>query len=874
MHNVIPNSKKWIYISINPGASNASPFDPLSRGIIDKVQGTKDRFFNSFQMVTNLSDNLAKYPSCLEETINYELKNKPDCKVLLFIDQFEELFTHFDVFEIRAFVNMVVRSVKSARIKIIISLRVDFYKYCLKFAEFAKLLQSNSFPLSTPKLRNLYEMIINPAQIAGLEFEIGLTGRRLEDTKSEPGSLALLAFGLYQLYEESKPFALLSNDAYDRFGGITGAIGIQATKAFDELEDEAKLCFSKVFRELVDVDERGLPTKRRLELLSVELESPEMKLVSKLTEHRLLVQTQNDQGNAVIEIAHEALFDSWSQLKEWIDQRNDDLKFGGELIRLAIRWKNNNKNDAYLLPVIDLGKASAWKARAIEKQILRAEQEEYIISSIAHHKKQEKRSKRNRSMVIISLVFISVLFAGFSILSGFLASQRNKVIKEKEMELVRSLKNKSSYLASLSSKELLSGSPQNALILALESLQHFEEGIWNADGIDALRNSLGSPVQEISYLLPGEIDPFPKPNVIWDDGIAKAMTFHDNRLSIWDISGSNKIMNLYHQTSLSDATWLADGDKIVSWDLYIAEDAITNFGNIYLWNASTGEKIYSKHFTEGPFTVKIDSKQNFAAAQTNNSILILNLDSGEEKIEIPIESWIQDIEWSSDDSFILGWSSSQYDETCIKDCGSTITIWDIHSGQSVFSMELENADLVDVYFIDKNTPLILSYQSHNCGENCIGFMRSYDFNNDKSIMFGNSSDVVSISDIKWNRKHSKFIIRGGDGSAGIIDIVNKNEPINLSHDGYQINGAIWNSSGDRVLSWGSDGSIREWDALTGKQLLILRHDGVVNGAAWNKDEQLIYSWSDDRNFRIWNRSNGKIVATLNHDLGVESLMEC
>ena len=487
MHNVIPNSKKWIYISINPGASNASPFDPLSRGIIDKVQGTKDRFFNSFQMVTNLSDNLAKYPSCLEETINYELKNKPDCKVLLFIDQFEELFTHFDVFEIRAFVNMVVRSVKSARIKIIISLRADFYKYCLRFPEFAKLLQSNSFPLSTPKLRNLYEMIINPAQIAGLEFEIGLTGRILEDTKSEPGSLALLAFGLYQLYEESKPFALLSNDAYDRFGGITGAIGIQATKAFDELEDEAKLCFSKVFRELVDVDERGLPTKRRLELLSVELESPEMKLVSKLTEHRLLVQTQNDQGNAVIEIAHEALFDSWSQLKEWIDQRNDDLKFGGELIRLAIRWKNNNKNDAYLLPVIDLGKASAWKARAIEKQILRAEQEEYIISSIAHHKKQEKRSKRNRSMVIISLVFISVLFAGFSILSGFLASQRNKVIKEKEMELVRSLKNESSYLASLSSKELLSGSPQNALILALESLQHFEEGIWNADGIDALK---------------------------------------------------------------------------------------------------------------------------------------------------------------------------------------------------------------------------------------------------------------------------------------------------------------------------------------------------------------------------------------------------
>lgn len=47
----------------------------------------------------------------------------------------------------------------------------------------------------------LTEMITRPAQAAGLEFEEGLVEDILEETGTEPGALALMAFALSELYK-------------------------------------------------------------------------------------------------------------------------------------------------------------------------------------------------------------------------------------------------------------------------------------------------------------------------------------------------------------------------------------------------------------------------------------------------------------------------------------------------------------------------------------------------------------------------------------------------------------------------------------------------------------------------------------------------
>jgi hypothetical protein len=62
-----------------------------------------------------------------------------------------------------------------------------------------------------------------------------------------------------------------------------------------------------VFRELVDVDERGVATRRRVPKASVVLSVEAGQLVDAFVEARLLVADRGPGGEAMVEVAHEAL---------------------------------------------------------------------------------------------------------------------------------------------------------------------------------------------------------------------------------------------------------------------------------------------------------------------------------------------------------------------------------------------------------------------------------------------------------------------------------------------------------------------------------------------------------------------------------------
>jgi len=62
----------------------------------------------------------------------------------------------------------------------------------------------------------LHEMITRPADLAGFRFEEGLVQRILDDTGTEPGALALMAYTLSELWEATKGSTrVLTHEAYD-----------------------------------------------------------------------------------------------------------------------------------------------------------------------------------------------------------------------------------------------------------------------------------------------------------------------------------------------------------------------------------------------------------------------------------------------------------------------------------------------------------------------------------------------------------------------------------------------------------------------------------------------------------------------------------
>lgn len=272
-----------------------------------------------------------------------DLASHLEGETLIFVDQFEELFTTVAREHVEPFVALLANPGPA---HVVATVRSDFYHRCLEIPALAKLLETGQFPLSTPT-DTLVDMITRPAERAGLEFDEGLPGRILDDAGKQPGTLPLLAYTLDELHRVCP--GTLTHSAYERLGGVAGAIGTRAEDVFQrKLDDATRARFDAVFRELVDIDEHGHVARRRAPLATVVTDSCAERLIDVFVEARLLVRSADAGQEPVVSAAHEALFGSWGRLRQWIELAQDDLVLLRRARAAAREWVEAGRADAYL----------------------------------------------------------------------------------------------------------------------------------------------------------------------------------------------------------------------------------------------------------------------------------------------------------------------------------------------------------------------------------------------------------------------------------------------------------------------------------------------------------------------------------------------
>ncbi len=232
----------------------------------------------------------------------------------------------------------------------IVTLRSDFSAQCIQDDKLAGLLNAGFYALPPPGIAELYAMITRPAALAGLTFEPDdLPWRILDDTGTEPGALALMAFALAELYEARTPEGALTLEAYERLGGVTGVLGRRADETYDGLNAASRDALGTVFKELVEVDaERGVPTRKRSALQHFEHDRAALDLIDALTEARLLVCSSPEHGAPMVEVAHEALLRHWGLLSDWIESRFDDFRLLRQVKLAAAEWQRHGWASHYL----------------------------------------------------------------------------------------------------------------------------------------------------------------------------------------------------------------------------------------------------------------------------------------------------------------------------------------------------------------------------------------------------------------------------------------------------------------------------------------------------------------------------------------------
>jgi len=293
---------------------------PLKTTALNLFRNTPAR--NSYKTAGELERDL-KHASGLATVIDLVLSGQPpEARLVLFIDQFEELFTLIaDNDQRRAFTRFLREVMQPRRVNVIITLRADFYQNCLE-TDLAALLQDGLFSLTLPDSQALLAMIVRPAAFSGLRFEDNtLPVEILRAAGGTAGALPLLSYALQQLAERASTDHVLTRRAYEELGGVEGVIQRKADEALRDLPPavSSPATLNNLFRRLVNVDENGTLTKKPTVFDPHDPTwTPEaMQLQQALVNQRLLL-TDRRGTQSIIEIAHEALLHNWSALTTWI----------------------------------------------------------------------------------------------------------------------------------------------------------------------------------------------------------------------------------------------------------------------------------------------------------------------------------------------------------------------------------------------------------------------------------------------------------------------------------------------------------------------------------------------------------------------------
>ncbi len=333
--NAITGSKDWHIVRFNP---DDAPFINMADALVRELPSLR------------LAD-ILKAREGVVEMIESALSDAPEwAEVLLFIDQFEELFTLSSRDDAIAFARMLDVVAKSERVRVVVTMRHDFFNKAVENATLANILRSDAvFSLAIPKRDALRQMIERPAERAGLTFDHAMVKRILDDTGDEPGNLALMAYALDELYKLDDD-DVLTHDEYEQLGGVQGAIGTRAENQFKSLNISDSV-IQQVFHVLIEVDERGTAIRRRERFQPESLHDDVRQLIETFTAARLLTTSYDDASKtAIVEVAHEAILRSWPRLAEWIEDTQDDLRLLRQVRAAAHEWEVKGRRDFMLWP--------------------------------------------------------------------------------------------------------------------------------------------------------------------------------------------------------------------------------------------------------------------------------------------------------------------------------------------------------------------------------------------------------------------------------------------------------------------------------------------------------------------------------------------
>lgn len=380
---------KCLIIPFRPGEH---PFKAISVALLPFLEpelGEVDRLVE----INKLTDALQVGQLSISDLLERILTKHSASHILLFIDQFEEIFSLCDATKERqSFLDKLLECQghsKGRKLSIVITLRSDFLGHCNSHPELSHLIAENEIIIPAMNEKELRRAIADPANIAGQPLSEEVVDLLIAQSAGREGALPLLEFALTRIWE-GMTNGVEPAETLKQIGGVGGALANKAQDLFDSLDEAEQQIARRTFLAMIRLGEGTKDTRRIINISDIVAHRDEPEQVRCVLNHFVhpgarLITLASDS----VEITHEALFDHWDALKSWLDISRDDLRFHRRLADATQHWNTHNRSDGLLWRSPDLELLQQYHQR--NEQNMTALQVAFFQKSVAVHGYNFKR---------------------------------------------------------------------------------------------------------------------------------------------------------------------------------------------------------------------------------------------------------------------------------------------------------------------------------------------------------------------------------------------------------------------------------------------------------------------------------------------------